>query len=160
MNIISFLYKKITVLSTNSIYYGLLILNFNPFLIIFSNNWICKHVRMSVSTLGWRGSLGAPGFVFHCSLWDISISTGWEASPRWESTWQHNREHNVSCSLPALIIFVLLFQVTNAAANYPGQMTLHLKPLLVCGGDGFTQSNFDGCIASALCVLEALKNHI
>ncbi|XP_011359916.1 renalase isoform X1 [Pteropus medius] len=51
-------------------------------------------------------------------------------------------------------------QVTNAAANYPGQMTLHLKPLLVCGGDGFTQSNFDGCIASALCVLEALKNHI
>ncbi|XP_004440048.1 PREDICTED: renalase [Ceratotherium simum simum] len=51
-------------------------------------------------------------------------------------------------------------QVTIAAANYPGQMTLHLKPLLVCGGDGFTQSNFDGCITSALCVLEALKNHI
>ncbi|XP_005671316.1 renalase isoform X1 [Sus scrofa] len=51
-------------------------------------------------------------------------------------------------------------QVTNAAANFPGQMTLHLKPLLVCGGDGFTQSNFDGCVTSALCVLEALKNHI
>ncbi|KAM5322677.1 renalase isoform 4-T4 [Glossophaga mutica] len=51
-------------------------------------------------------------------------------------------------------------QVTNAAAEYPGQMTLHLQPFLVCGGDGFTQSNFDGCIASALCVLEALKNHI
>lgn len=51
-------------------------------------------------------------------------------------------------------------QVTNAATNYPGQMTLHLKPFLVCGGDGFTQSNFDGCITSALCVLEALKNHI
>nr|KAF6304278.1 renalase, FAD dependent amine oxidase [Myotis myotis] len=51
-------------------------------------------------------------------------------------------------------------QVTNAAANSPGQMTLHLKPLLVCGGDGFTHSNFDGCVASALCVLEALKNHI
>ncbi|XP_037012540.2 renalase isoform X1 [Artibeus jamaicensis] len=51
-------------------------------------------------------------------------------------------------------------QVTNAAAKYPGQMTLHLQPFLVCGGDGFTQSNFDGCITSALCVLEALKNHI
>ncbi|XP_016076262.1 PREDICTED: renalase [Miniopterus natalensis] len=51
-------------------------------------------------------------------------------------------------------------QVTNAVTNSPGQMTLHLKPLLVCGGDGFTHSNFDGCITSALCVLEALKNHI
>ncbi|KAM5139269.1 renalase isoform 1-T1 [Callospermophilus lateralis] len=51
-------------------------------------------------------------------------------------------------------------QVTNAAANCPGQMTLRLKPLLVCGGDGFTQSNFDGCITSALSVLEALKNHL
>ncbi|KAM7227794.1 hypothetical protein CapIbe_021491 [Capra ibex] len=51
-------------------------------------------------------------------------------------------------------------QVTNAAANCLGQMTLHLQPFLVCGGDGFTQSNFDGCITSALCVLEALKNHI
>ncbi|MBZ3872620.1 Renalase [Sciurus carolinensis] len=51
-------------------------------------------------------------------------------------------------------------QVTNAAANCPGQMTLHLKPFLACGGDGFTQSNFDGCITSALCVLEALKNHL
>ncbi|KAM5236459.1 renalase [Ctenodactylus gundi] len=51
-------------------------------------------------------------------------------------------------------------QVVNAAANCPGQMTLHLKPLLVCGGDGFTQSNFDGCIASALCVVEALKTHM
>ncbi|XP_010994573.2 renalase [Camelus dromedarius] len=51
-------------------------------------------------------------------------------------------------------------QVTKAAANYPGQMTLHHKPFLVCGGDGFTQSNFDGCITSALRVLEALKSHI
>lgn len=51
-------------------------------------------------------------------------------------------------------------QVINSAANCPGQMTLHLNPSLVCGGDGFTHSNFDGCIASALSVLEALKNHI
>ncbi|XP_004369960.1 renalase [Trichechus manatus latirostris] len=51
-------------------------------------------------------------------------------------------------------------QVTNAAANCPGQMTLHVKPFLVCGGDGFTRSNFDGCVTSARCVLEAFKNHI
>ncbi|XP_053779161.1 renalase isoform X2 [Desmodus rotundus] len=51
-------------------------------------------------------------------------------------------------------------QVTSAAAKYPGQMTLHLDPALVCGGDGFTRSSFDGCVASALCVLDALKNRI
>ncbi|XP_004858405.1 renalase isoform X3 [Heterocephalus glaber] len=51
-------------------------------------------------------------------------------------------------------------QVTSGPAKCPGQMTLHLKPFLMCGGDGFTQSNFDGCITSALCLLEALKNHI
>ncbi|XP_075389854.1 renalase [Tenrec ecaudatus] len=51
-------------------------------------------------------------------------------------------------------------QVTNAAANCPGQMTLHHKPFLVCGGDGFTQSNFDGCVTSAICVLEAVKSLI
>ncbi|XP_077933913.1 renalase isoform X1 [Halichoerus grypus] len=51
-------------------------------------------------------------------------------------------------------------QVTNAAINSHGQLTLHLKPFLVCGGDAFTQSNFDGCITSARCVLEALKNHV
>ncbi|XP_004607555.2 renalase isoform X2 [Sorex araneus] len=51
-------------------------------------------------------------------------------------------------------------QVTNAVSNCPGQMILHLKPFLVCGGDGFTQSNFDGCIASALRVLESFKTHI
>lgn len=50
-------------------------------------------------------------------------------------------------------------QVTNSAANSPGQMTLHLNPFLVCGGDGFTHSNFDGCVASALSVMEALKSY-
>ncbi|XP_003473646.1 renalase isoform X1 [Cavia porcellus] len=51
-------------------------------------------------------------------------------------------------------------QVTSGAAKCPGRMILHLEPFLVCGGDGFTQSNFDGCITSALCLLEALRNHI
>ncbi|XP_027451141.2 renalase isoform X2 [Zalophus californianus] len=40
-------------------------------------------------------------------------------------------------------------QVTNAAINSHGQLTLHLKPFLVCGGDAFTQSSFDGCVTSA-----------
>ncbi|XP_028638105.1 renalase-like, partial [Grammomys surdaster] len=51
-------------------------------------------------------------------------------------------------------------QVTNSVANTPGQMTLHLKPFLVCGGDGFTHSNFDGCITSALSVMKVLKRYI
>ncbi|XP_051002303.1 renalase [Acomys russatus] len=51
-------------------------------------------------------------------------------------------------------------QVTSSAANSPGQMTLHLNPFLVCAGDGFTHSNFDGCITSALSVVEALKKCI
>ncbi|XP_046944568.1 renalase isoform X4 [Lynx rufus] len=51
-------------------------------------------------------------------------------------------------------------QVISAPANSHGQLTLHREPFLVCGGDGFTQSNFDGCVSSALCVLEALKNQI
>ncbi|XP_020656951.3 renalase isoform X1 [Pogona vitticeps] len=49
-------------------------------------------------------------------------------------------------------------QVTKAFPGSAGQITLHAKPFLVCGGDGFTHSNFDGCIDSALSVLEALKS--
>ncbi|XP_037761650.1 renalase isoform X8 [Chelonia mydas] len=51
-------------------------------------------------------------------------------------------------------------QVTKAIPSCPGQMTLHMKPLLVCGGDGFTHSNFDGCIDSAICIVEALKTNL
>ncbi|XP_031245970.1 renalase [Mastomys coucha] len=51
-------------------------------------------------------------------------------------------------------------QVTNSVSNRPGQMTLHLKPFLVCGGDGFTHSNFDGCIASAMSIVKVLKRYI
>ncbi|XP_053891340.1 renalase isoform X2 [Malaclemys terrapin pileata] len=51
-------------------------------------------------------------------------------------------------------------QVTKAIPSCPGQMTLHIKPLLVCGGDGFTHSNFDGCIDSAICIVEALKTNL
>ncbi|CAL8284103.1 unnamed protein product [Merluccius merluccius] len=37
-------------------------------------------------------------------------------------------------------------------------MTVLDKPLLVCGGDGFTHSNLDGCVESALGVLGALRD--
>ncbi|XP_067155587.1 renalase isoform X2 [Apteryx mantelli] len=51
-------------------------------------------------------------------------------------------------------------QVTKAVPNCPGQMTLHTQPLLICGGDGFTHSNFDGCIDSAMSLVEAIKSHL
>lgn len=51
-------------------------------------------------------------------------------------------------------------QVTRSVADCPGQMTLHSQPLMVCGGDGFTHSNFDGCIESALKLVEVLKSSI
>ncbi|XP_012675473.1 renalase isoform X2 [Clupea harengus] len=51
-------------------------------------------------------------------------------------------------------------QVTRSVADCPGQMTLFSQPLLVCGGDGFTHSNFDGCVESALKVFEVLKSSL
>ncbi|XP_064924187.1 renalase isoform X1 [Columba livia] len=51
-------------------------------------------------------------------------------------------------------------QVTKAVLNCPGQMILHTQPLLICGGDGFTHSNFDGCIDSAMSLAEAVKSHL
>ncbi|XP_037256572.1 renalase isoform X2 [Falco rusticolus] len=51
-------------------------------------------------------------------------------------------------------------QVTKAVPNCLGQMILHTQPLLICGGDGFTHSNFDGCIDSALSLAEAVKSHL
>lgn len=50
--------------------------------------------------------------------------------------------------------------MTRSVADCPGQMTLHSQPLLVCGGDGFTHSNFDGCIESALKVFGVLKSSL
>ncbi|XP_059585924.1 renalase isoform X2 [Alligator mississippiensis] len=48
-------------------------------------------------------------------------------------------------------------QVTTPVPSCPGQMTLHINPSLICGGDAFTHSNFDGCIESAMCIVEAIK---
>ncbi|KAM9412239.1 uncharacterized protein ACWYII_026505 isoform 3-T3 [Salvelinus alpinus] len=51
-------------------------------------------------------------------------------------------------------------QVTSSVADCPGQMTPLSQPLFVCGGDGFTHSNFDGCIESALKVFDVLKSSL
>ncbi|XP_053548189.1 renalase isoform X2 [Bombina bombina] len=51
-------------------------------------------------------------------------------------------------------------QVTEAFPDCPGQIALHNKPLLLCGGDGFTHSNFDGCTESALRIVESLASHL
>lgn len=36
-------------------------------------------------------------------------------------------------------------------------MTILDRPPLVCGGDAFSHSNFDGCVESAQSVVAALK---
>lgn len=48
-------------------------------------------------------------------------------------------------------------QVLTSVPDCPGHMTIHDRPLLVCGGDSFVHSNFDGCVESALSVLSVLK---
>ncbi|XP_061667204.1 renalase [Syngnathoides biaculeatus] len=49
-------------------------------------------------------------------------------------------------------------QVVSAVAGRPGHMVLSERPLLVCAGDAFTHSNFDGCLTSALSVLAVFKD--
>ncbi|XP_068113605.1 renalase isoform X2 [Hyperolius riggenbachi] len=51
-------------------------------------------------------------------------------------------------------------QVTKAFPECPGQITLHSQPFLLCGGDGFTHSNFDGCTESALRIVETLASQL
>ncbi|KAM6951436.1 renalase isoform 2-T2 [Aplochiton taeniatus] len=48
-------------------------------------------------------------------------------------------------------------QVSTSVPDCPGQVTIQTEPLLVCGGDAFTHSNFDGCVESALRVFDVLK---
>ncbi|XP_061564757.1 renalase [Cololabis saira] len=48
-------------------------------------------------------------------------------------------------------------QVQTAVPDCPGHMTILDQPPLVCGGDAFCHSNFDGCVESALSVLAALE---
>nr|XP_046232874.1 renalase [Scatophagus argus] len=48
-------------------------------------------------------------------------------------------------------------QVLMSVPDCPGQMTILDRPLLVCGGDAFSHSNFDGCVESALTLVSVLK---
>ncbi|XP_070783508.1 renalase isoform X2 [Enoplosus armatus] len=48
-------------------------------------------------------------------------------------------------------------QVLTSVPDCPGQMTVLDRPLLICGGDAFSHSNFDGCVESALSMLSVLK---
>ncbi|KAM6897546.1 renalase [Xenentodon cancila] len=48
-------------------------------------------------------------------------------------------------------------QVLTSVPDCPGHMTILDQPPLVCGGDAFSHSNFDGCVESALSVYGALK---
>ncbi|XP_062606212.1 renalase-like, partial [Saccostrea cucullata] len=47
-------------------------------------------------------------------------------------------------------------QVHKAYVNNPGCVVLNEKPLIILAGDGFTHSNMDGCIASAISTKEAM----
>lgn len=51
-------------------------------------------------------------------------------------------------------------QVLTSVPDCPGHMTVLEQPLLVCGGDAFCHSNFDGCVDSALSVLSVLKGSL
>ncbi|XP_015910737.1 renalase isoform X1 [Parasteatoda tepidariorum] len=47
-------------------------------------------------------------------------------------------------------------QVIDAYIDNPGCVVLNAHPCLICGGDSFTESNFNGCITSALRIVEEL----
>lgn len=51
-------------------------------------------------------------------------------------------------------------QVTTPYDGEPGCLVLNRNPLLVCAGDGFKHSNLDGCIQSAISVVDAIKRHL
>ncbi|XP_062234439.1 renalase [Platichthys flesus] len=47
-------------------------------------------------------------------------------------------------------------QVLTSVLSCPGHMTILDQPPLICGGDAFSHSNFDGCVDSALSVVREL----
>jgi len=48
-------------------------------------------------------------------------------------------------------------QVQEPYDGTPGHIVLNENPLVLCAGDGFTHSNFDGCVDSALSTVEYFK---
>ncbi|XP_054715905.1 renalase-like [Uloborus diversus] len=51
-------------------------------------------------------------------------------------------------------------QVIDPYIDNPGCIVLQEHPCLICGGDSFTESNFNGCITSALRIVEELLKHV
>lgn len=51
-------------------------------------------------------------------------------------------------------------QVLTSVPGCPGHMKVSDQPLLVFGGDAFTHSNFDGCVESALSVLQEITQRL
>lgn len=47
-------------------------------------------------------------------------------------------------------------QVHKPYTGSPGDLILQGSPLLIAGGDSFSQSNFDGCVESSSAVIENL----
>lgn len=50
-------------------------------------------------------------------------------------------------------------QIRNAYEDTPGHIVLQDSPLIICAGDAFTHSNFDGCADSANSVINCFKGH-
>ncbi|XP_065651484.1 renalase [Hydra vulgaris] len=50
-------------------------------------------------------------------------------------------------------------QVTQPYEGRPGCIVLKSSPLIICAGDGFSNSNFDGCVDSAEAVLKVLHSY-
>ncbi|NWQ81759.1 RNLS Renalase, partial [Columbina picui] len=98
---------------------------------------------------GWRGPLEA--------MWSYPHSR-FEVGSSHEVRWCCSKPQcDAICHLCPAGLYSM---VTKAVLNCPGQMILHTQPLLICGGDGFTHSNFDGCIDSAMSLAEAVKSHL
>lgn len=51
----------------------------------------------------------------------------------------------------------LYSQVHQPYPETPGSLELHKSPLLVAGGDAFSSSNFDGCVESAISILNKVQ---
>ncbi|KAM4525402.1 renalase [Odontesthes bonariensis] len=51
-------------------------------------------------------------------------------------------------------------QVMTSVPDCPGHMTILHQPPLLCGGDAFSHSNFDGCVESALSVFGVMKTSL
>ena len=75
--------------------------------------------------------------------------------------------HNLKKLLPTLpeptstkILRWRYSQIHKPYQGSPGCLVLNSSPLLIAGGDGFSQSNFDGCIDSSSAVMENLTRII